>query len=105
MISQLIAEGAAASSSKGMLGGTGPADIQIGQAAPGAAMEDEASQGVGRFHEASLRGGTHFRPQPDLADPSRTPEGRRRLVRRRRIAAKDGQLGYAPKVPHHQRRH
>jgi len=55
MISQLIAEGAAASSSKGMLGGTGPADIQIGQAAPGAAMEDEASQGaVGRFHEASL---------------------------------------------------
>ena len=55
MISQLIAEGAAASSSKGMLGGTDPADIQIGQAAPGAAMEDEASQGaVGRFHEASL---------------------------------------------------
>ena len=48
MISQLIAEGAAASSSKGMLGG-------IGQAALGAALEDEASQGaVGRFHEASL---------------------------------------------------
>ena len=70
---QITAEGAAASSSKGMLSGSGPADIQIGQAAPGAALEDEASQGaVGRFHEASLPEVEHiFDHNPTLPNPGR----------------------------------
>jgi hypothetical protein len=73
---QITAEGAAASSSKGMLSGSGPADIQIGQAAPGAALEDEASQGAGgRIHEASLSEvDPHFDHNPTWLTP---PEPRK----------------------------